>query len=77
MKVVEYLKIGKELLKVMSSYDLKCKDYEYITLYDDYTDMRNNGLKVDYILAVLSEKYHISDSTIKRIIRRLSKEVKS
>lgn len=76
MKVVEFLKIGKELLKLMSSYDLRCDDYLYIGLFEEYTRMRDEGIKVDYILACLSEKYNMSESTVKRIIRRFSKEVK-
>lgn len=76
MKIVEILKIGCELLKLMSSYDLRCDDYLYVGMYDEYVKMRENGLKVDYILATLSEKYNLSESTVKRIIRRFSKEVK-
>lgn len=75
MKVVEYLKIGRELLKLMSNHDLKRDDYLYIELYEEYMMMRGEGEKVDYILRFLSNKYKLSESTIKRIVRRLSKEV--
>ena len=77
MTVVEYLKIGREFLKLMSSIDLKRDDFRYIELYEEYNKMRQEGNKVDYILCCLSDKYKISESTIKRIVRRLSKEVKS
>jgi hypothetical protein len=77
MKVVEFLKIGRELLKLMSSFDLKCSDYKYIELYDEYMKMRVENEKVDYILCFLSSKYSLSESTIKRIIKRLSKEFKN
>ena len=75
MKAIEILKLGKELLKAMSQLDLRLDDYQYINLKADYDRMRGNAEKVDYILATLSDKYHISESTVKRIIRRLSKEV--
>lgn len=77
MKIVEILRIGKELLKLMSRFDLRRDDYLYLELFDEYTRMRDNGLKVDYILAFLSDRYNLSVSTVKRIIRRFSKEVKS
>lgn len=76
MKVVEFLKIGRELLKLMSSFDLRCDDWKHIELYDEYAVMRSQGEKVDYILSVLSGKYKLSESTVKRIVRRFSKEVK-
>lgn len=76
MKVVDFLKVGSEFLKVMSNFGLRCDDYKYIEMYDDYVKMREEGHKVDYILAVLSGKYKMSESTIKRIVRRFSNEVK-
>ena len=76
MKVVEILKLGREFLKLLSSFDLRCDDYKHIELYEEYVKMRRDGDKVDYILYLLSEKYNLSESTVKRIVRRLSKEVK-
>lgn len=76
MKVVDYLKIGSEFLKLMSILDLKRDDYQRIDLYEEYMMMRGEGEKVDYILCYLSNKYKISESTVKRIVKRLSKEVK-
>ncbi len=76
MKMVELLKIGRELLKLMSACDLKRDDYLYIDLYEEYAKMRNNGEKVEYIISTLSLKYKLSESTIKRIIKRISQEVK-
>ena len=76
MIAVEYLKIVKELLKLMSKCGLRCDDYKHVELFEEYSRMRDKGDKTDYILAILSSKYHISESTIKRIVKRLRKEVK-
>ena len=76
MKIVDFLKMGSEFLKLMSIFELKRDDYQYIELYEEYMVMRGEGEKVDYILHFLSGKYRISDSTIKRIVKRFSKEVK-
>ena len=76
MKVIDFLKIGREFLKRMSNLDLKRDDYNHIELYEEYMVMRGEGNKVDYILSFLSCKYKLSESTIKRIVKRLSNEVK-
>ena len=76
MKVVEFLKIGREMLKTMSAFDLKRDDYRHIELYEEYARMRGEGEKVDYILYLLAQKYKLSESTIKRVVKRLSKEVR-
>ena len=49
----------------------------HIEMYEEYVKMRSDGEKVDYILSFLSQKYHTSESTIKRIVRRLSREAKT
>lgn len=76
MKVVDYLKIGSEFLKKMSNLDLRRDDYMHIELYEEYIRMRYDGDKVDYILRVLADRYRLSESTVKRIVRRFSQEVK-
>ena len=76
MEIIEILKIGSELLKLMSEFDLRRDDYKYIELYNDYARMRGEGEKVDYILCLLSSKYKLSESTIKRVVKRLSREVR-
>lgn len=76
MKVVEYLKMGREFLKKMSNLDLRRDDYQHIELYEEYVRMRYDGDKVDYILRVLADRYRLSESTVKRIVRRFSQEVK-
>lgn len=76
MKAVEFLKIGRELLKTMSTFDLRRDDYMHIELYEEYARMRGEGEKKDYVLCFLASKYKLSESTIKRVVKRFSKEVK-
>ena len=75
MEAVELLKLGESLLKVMSSFDLKVDDWKHIAMYEDYCRMKKDGAKYSYILLCLSEKYCLSESSVKRIIRRFSVEV--
>lgn len=76
MEAIEFLKISRELLKRMSSFGLRCDDYKHVELFEEYMEMRYKGEKVDYILCVLSRKYKMSESTIKRVVKRLSGEVR-
>ena len=77
MKTVDILQIGEKFLKLMSKLDLKRDDYRHIALYEEYMKMRGEGEKVDYIMVRLSDKYGLSESTIKRVIKRLSQEVRT
>ena len=76
MKAIEILKIGEELLKTMSKIDLHLKDYKFINLFEEYLQRRLDGEKVESILYNLSLKYNFSESTIKRLTKRLSREVR-
>ena len=74
MKVVELLKIGGELLKLMSENDVKRDDYQFVKMYHEYLNMRSSGVKYRAVIQMLSEEYHISTATVERTIRRLSRE---
>lgn len=76
MKAVELLKLGAELLKTMSKVDLRTSDYRYIDMCEEYANLRKEGCKVEAIYYILSEKYGVSESTVKRAIRRCLREVK-
>lgn len=75
MKAVKLLKIGRELLKLMSLFDLKVSDYKYVDLFMEYSMLRENDVKYTAAIMELSEKYHISESSVKRIIRRFEQEI--
>lgn len=75
MKAAILLKIGAELLKMMSICDLRVQDVEYIELYAQYVKARNNHEKYNVIIYELANQHHLSESTVKRIIRRFEKEV--
>ena len=74
MKVVELLKIGCELLKLMSENDVKRDDYRFVKMYHEYLNMRRNGIKYRAAIQMLSDEYHTSKASIERAIRRLGKE---
>lgn len=75
MKVVELVKISMEALKMMSKSGIKTEDWQHVKMYEEYSCMRANCEKFRYVVAHLAEKYKLSESSIKRIVKRLSKEV--
>lgn len=75
MKAAKLLKIGAEILKMMSENDLRVKDVQHLDLYVDYQNARKNKVKYNAIVYDLSIRYNISESTVKRIIRRFEREV--
>lgn len=75
MKVEELLKISIETLKLLSKCDIRTNDWKFLEMYDLYNDMRRNKEKFRYIIAYLANKYKISESSVKRIIKRFSSEV--
>lgn len=75
MKIVELVKISMEALKMMSESGIKTEDWQHVKMYEEYRTMRENCEKFRYIIAHLAEKYHLSESSIKRVVKRLSREV--
>ena len=75
MKVVELLKVGQELLKLLSKSDIKVTDYQYINAYEDFLNMRANRIKYREVIRILANENHVSERTLERIFKRLSKIV--
>ena len=61
MKVIEILNFNRELLKRLQAAGIRLEDARYIDLYADYTRLLDQGEKVSYAVAVLSEKYSVSE----------------
>lgn len=72
---IELLKINRKSVEMMSKSGIRMDDHKFVPMYEKYQEMRSNGDKVSYIVAMLAEAYKVSESSVKRIIRRLSSEV--
>ena len=69
-------KINREMLKAMSKVGLNVSDWRYVPLIEEYVNMVGLGMKREHIRAVLADKYDISVSSVKRIVRRMLKQVR-
>lgn len=77
MKAIDVVKIMAQGMKMLSDADIRTEDYRHIPMYEEYLSMRQDKEKYRYIIAVLAMKYNLSQSSVVRIINRLSKAVKS
>ena len=69
------LKINLNQLEKMSKCDLSVDDIRHIPMYEEYLSLLRSGVPKDRIYQYFRKKYHVSESTVKRIVKRLSEEV--
>lgn len=74
MKVIELLKIGCEMLKLMSRNEVNRDDWRFVPMYDEFQQMRKNGVKYREAVRMLAEDYHVSRATVERAIKRLESD---
>ena len=74
MKIIDILKFNRELIKKLRTAGIRLEDEQFVDLYADYTFMRQHGEKVSYIVAVLANRYDISERTVYSLVKRFSSE---
>lgn len=74
MKVVELLKFGREMLKMLHENGIRMADYTYVPMITDYLDMKERSIKTTYIIARLSRKYGMCERKVYKVLKRLLKE---
>ena len=56
---------------------IRLEDARYIDLYADYTRLLDHGEKVSYAVAVLSEKYSVSERKVYALVKRFQSDCKT
>ena len=69
------LKINLNQVKTMSKCGLSVDDARYIQMYEEYLSLRREGVPKERIYQHFKSKYHVSESTVKRVIKRFSRRV--
>lgn len=72
--MIEILKLNRELLKICRDVGIRMDDVQYIELYNDYNSLLAAGEKVSYIVAVLAEKYGVSERKVYALVKRFKSE---
>lgn len=74
MKVIEILNLNRELLKIFRKVGIRLEDVQYIDLYNEYRELQDKGNKVSYIVAVLADRYGISERKVYSLIKRFQSD---
>lgn len=74
MKVIEILNLNRELLKIFRKVGIRLDDVQYIDLYNEYRELQSKGNKVSYIVAVLADRYGISERKVYSLIKRFQSD---
>ena len=69
------LKLNLNQIQIMSKCGLSVDDGRYIPMYEEYLQLRREGVAKDRIYQYFEGKYHVSESTVKRVVKRLSGRV--
>ena len=77
MEIIELLNFNKELLNKIYNTGIRLDDFLYIDLYNEYIEKKKQGEKVTYIVAIISEKYSVSERKVYNIIRRFKGRCKT
>lgn len=70
MTIFEILKFNRELLERLCKIGVRLEDTRYIDLFGEFNDMVVAGEKVSYAVAVLADKYGISERKVYALLRR-------
>ena len=76
MKVIEMLKLSRCCLELLQKSCINIRDCRFIDLYDEYERMISGGEKISYVVAILSERYEISERQVYYVIRKFSSDCK-
>ena len=74
MKIYEIIAFNQEILDRFERIGIRPDDHKYLTLYNDYQAMKFRHEKMTYIVAVLAERYAMSERKVYNIIARLGKD---
>ena len=70
------LKLNLSQVKTMSKCGLAVDDVRYVPMYEEYLSLRREGVPKERIYQHFRSKYHVSESTVKRVVKRLSGRVR-
>lgn len=70
MTLFEILNFNRELITRLDSVGFRLRDCRFVPLYADYQRLHALGEKTTYIVALLSDRYDVSERKVYDIIRR-------
>lgn len=74
MTIFEILKFNRELLNRLRNAGIRLEDADYIDLFVDFTDMVAAGNKVSYAVAILADRYGISERKVYSLVKHFQND---
>jgi hypothetical protein len=71
VRTIDLLKFCGELMKRLSDCGVRIDDYKYVEMCEEYDKLLRDSHKKEYAIAVVTEKYGVSESTLRRVLKRL------
>ena len=68
------INFSREMLTKLRAAGVRLDDVRYVDLYADYTSMRRDECKVSYIVAVLAERYGVSERKVYSVLKRFGSD---
>ena len=77
MTIFKILKFNRELLNKLRESGIRLEDAEYVDIFVDFNEMVSRGNKVYYVMAVLADKFHVSERKVYSLIKRFQSDCNS
>lgn len=77
MTIFEVLNFNRELLEKLRRVGVRLEDVAYIDLFVEFNNMVDSGDKVSYAVAVLADRYNISERKVYSLIRHFRNDCSS
>lgn len=74
MKIYEIIAFNREILDRIDRIGIRPGDHKHLALYSDYQTMKARNEKMTYIVAVLAERYSLSERKVYNIIAHFGKD---
>lgn len=75
MTVYEFLKVNETFLKYVTECLPSLQLISYLELYNDYLELQKRGEKVSYIVAILADKYKVTERLIYKITKQFKQRI--
>lgn len=76
MTKYEIIKAHFEFFTLLNENSIDPKEVQYLALVDEYKAMKAKRHKTCYIVYYLSDKYHLSERAVYKIVKRFSQRIK-
>lgn len=75
MTVYEFLKVNETFIQYVIKNLPSVQLLGYLELYQEYLDLKKQGEKVSYIVAILADKYKVTERLIYKVVKQFKQRV--